>query len=127
MKNVRKKIIRSYLFGGFVLLAMLFGLSCGAANKFWRSYEQKPFDAQKWREGDALERGTMFVDLFKQRKINGKTREEVLSILGEPDKKSTAGDVEQWHYKVEFAGENPMQYFPVTFDKNGKAAAGGAS
>jgi outer membrane protein assembly factor BamE (lipoprotein component of BamABCDE complex) len=107
-----------------LLLLSLLSLSCTLPRKFWRSYEQQPFDAQKWRDGDALERGTMFVDLFRDRKIHGKTRERVLELLGEPDKKSTANGREVWHYKVEFAGEEPIQYFPVSFDKNGQAAVG---
>lgn len=107
-----------------LLLFSLLSLSCTLPRKFWRSYEQKPFDTQKWRAGDALERGTMFVDLYTERIIHGKTRERVLALLGEPDKKSTAGGREVWHYKVEFVGEEPIQYFPVTFDKNGQAAVG---
>jgi outer membrane protein assembly factor BamE (lipoprotein component of BamABCDE complex) len=106
------------------LLIILLGSSGCGFNKFWRSYEQKPFDSQKWRDGDAQERGTMFIDLFKKRMVNGKTKDEVLALLGEPDKKSTADGSDIWHYKVEFAGENPTQYFPVTFDKNGKAMVG---
>jgi outer membrane protein assembly factor BamE (lipoprotein component of BamABCDE complex) len=106
-----------------LLLLSLLSLSCTMPNKFWRSYEPQQFDAQKWKSGDALERGTMFVDLFKKRRINGKTKDEVLELLGEPDKKSTAAG-EIWYYKIELAGENPLQYFPVTFDKNGRTAAG---
>lgn len=107
-----------------LLLLLLVSLGCTLSNKFWRSYEPQPFDSQKWRNGDALERGTMFVDLFSKRKIHGKNKEEVLALLGEPDKKSNAGGLEIWHYQVEFAGENPAQYFPVSFDKNGKANIG---
>jgi outer membrane protein assembly factor BamE (lipoprotein component of BamABCDE complex) len=107
-----------------LLLLSLLSLSCTLPHKFWRSYEHQPFDAQKWRSGDALDRGTMFIDLYKTRKIQGKSREQVAALLGEPDKKSTAGEREVWHYKVELAGEQPIQYFPVTFDKNGQAAVG---
>ncbi|HEY0426746.1 MAG TPA: hypothetical protein VGC76_02965 [Pyrinomonadaceae bacterium] len=116
---MRKQILQITI---CLALVLMVNLGCAMSNKFWRSYEPRPFDSQKWREGDALERGTMFIDLFKKRKINGKTKEEVMTLLGEPDKKSTAGGFELWHYKVEFAGESPVQYFPVTFDKNGKAA-----
>jgi hypothetical protein len=110
-----------------LFLILLVNISCTLPNKFWRSYEPQRFDSQKWRDGDTLTRGTMFIDLFTKRKINGKTREEVLALLGEPDKKSTSSDYEIWHYRVEFAGENPTQYFPVTFDKNGRAGIGTAS
>lgn len=110
----------------FLLLLLSVSLSCTMPRKFWRSYEQQPFDAQKWRSSDALERGTMFVDLYSKRRIHGKPKEEVLALLGEPDKRSTGGGSEIWHYKVEFAGEDPVQYFPVTFDKNGRAGIGTA-
>jgi outer membrane protein assembly factor BamE (lipoprotein component of BamABCDE complex) len=109
-----------------LLLLMSVSLSCTLPRKFWRSYEPQPFDAQKWQNADAQERGTMFVDLYKKRLVHGKSKEEVLAVLGEPDKKSTGGGSEIWHYKVEFAGEEPVQYFPVTFDKNGRAGIGTA-
>jgi hypothetical protein len=63
------------------------GLGC-MMKKPWRSYEQQPFDSQKWRDGDAIERGTMFGDLYKNRILNGKTKEGVVALLGEPDKKN---------------------------------------
>ena len=116
----RKRIPQCALL--FMLLISLGG--CGGFNRIGRSYEPIPFNSQKWRDGDAQIRGTMFIDLFKKRIINGKTKDEILALLGEPDKKSTVDGSELWHYKVEFAGENPVQSFSVTFDKNGKAAMG---
>lgn len=107
-----------------LLVLLLIGLNCTMPNKFWRSYKQQPFDSQKWRNGDALERGTMLVDLFSKRKIQGKTKEQVLELLGEPDKKSNTSGLDVWHYKIEVSGEEPIQYIPVTFDSNGKAAIG---
>jgi hypothetical protein len=109
-----------------LLLLLSVSLSCTLPRKFWRSYEPQPFDVQKWQSADAQERGTMFVDLYKKRLVHGKSKEEVLVLLGEPDKKSTGAGSEIWHYKVEFAGEMPVQYFPVTFDKNGRAGIGTA-
>ena len=109
-----------------LLLLLSVSLSCTLPRKFWRSYEPQPFDAQKWRSSDALERGTMFVDLYKKRLVHGKSKEEVLALLGEPDKKSNGNGSEIWHYKVEFAGETPVQYFPVAYDKNGRAGIGTA-
>lgn len=66
----------------------------------------------------------MIADLYTKRKLQGKTREQILELLGEPDKKSKPAGFEVWHYKMEFSGEEPIQYFPVTFDSNGKAAIG---
>ncbi len=118
--DIRKKsIVRASL---FLLLILLGG--CAGFNRIGRSYEQVPFNSQKWRDGDAQIRGTMFLDLFKKRIVNGKTKDEILTLLGEPDKKSTVNDSEIWQYRIEFAGENPAQSFSVTFDKNGKASMG---
>jgi hypothetical protein len=122
--NSRMKAVAQ--FSVCLLLLLTVSLSCSLPRKFWRSYEPQPFDAQKWQSGDAQERGTMFVDLYKKRVVHSKPKEEVLALLGEPDKKSTGGGSEIWHYKVEFAGEEPVQYFPVTFDKNGRAGIGTA-
>lgn len=118
--DIRKKISARV---SILLLLVLIG-GCAGFNRIGRSYEPIPFNSQKWRDGDAQVRGTMFLDLFKKRIVNGKTKDEVLTMLGEPDKKSTVNDSEIWQYRVEFAGENPAQSFSVTFDKNGKAAMG---
>lgn len=111
------------------LLLMLFvSLSCGF-RKPWRSYEQQPFDSQKWRSGDAVTRGTMIVDLHRNRKLGGQSRENVLELLGEPDKKrpgSSSASSEVWLYQIETVGEKPKQYFPVSFDKNGRGSSGEA-
>ena len=118
--NTRKKIIAH---ASVLLLLVLIG-GCAGFNRLGRSYNPIPFDSQKWRDGDAQVRGTMFLDLFKKRIVNGKTKDEVRALLGEPDKKSTVNNSEIWQYRVEFAGENPAQSFSVTFDKNGQAAMG---
>ena len=111
-----------------LLLLMLFVcLSCGF-RKPWRSYEQQPFDSQKWRAGDGITRGTMIVDLYRGRTLNGRSRDDVAALLGEPDKKrkgSMSGS-EVWLYQIETVGEKPRQYFPVTFNPNGAASAGEA-
>jgi hypothetical protein len=105
------------------LLLTLTSLSCGF-KKPWRSYEQQPFDSQKWREGDAITRGTMLVDLYRSRKLDGMPREEVVKLLGEPDKKRASNEAEVWLYQIEVVGEKPRRYFPVSFDKGRGASAG---
>jgi hypothetical protein len=109
-----------------LLLVLSVSLSCGF-RKPWRSYDQQPFDSQKWKEGDAITRGTMVVDLHKKRTLSGSTKEQVQGLLGEPDKKragSSAASTEVWLYQIETVGEKPRQYFPVSFDKTGRAAGG---
>lgn len=118
--DIRKKIIMR---ASLLLLLISLG-GCAGFNRLGRSYEPVPFNSQKWRDGDAQVRGTMFLDLFKKRIVNGKTKDEILALLGEPDKKTSVDGSEIWQYKIEFAGENPAQTFSVTFDKNGKATMG---
>ena len=101
-------------------LVFCFGLGCGFNNPF-RDYSSKPFNSQEWLAGDSIERGRMMRDLSKSHILNGKSKEEVLKLLGEPDKKSEDGNKEIWQYQVKFAGENPSNYFPVSF-KDNKAA-----
>jgi hypothetical protein len=113
---------------GVCLLLALVCLSCGF-KKPWRSYEQQPFDSEKWKAGDALTRGTMIFDLHKKRTLSAQSRENIVALLGEPDKKRAGYSnmsSEVWLYQIETVGEKPRQYFPVSFDKQGRAASGEA-
>lgn len=110
-----------------LLLLLVVCLNCGF-RKPWRSYEQQPFDSQKWRAGDGITRGTMIIDLHKNRTLSGQSRENIVASLGEPDKKrqGSASGSEVWLYQIETVGEKPRQYYPVSFDKNGRASSGEA-
>ena len=65
----------------------------------------------------------MIVDLHTKHTLNGKSRDGILELLGEPDKKRT-GETEIWLYQIEVGGEKPIRYFPVSFDRNGRASSG---
>jgi hypothetical protein len=109
-----------------LLLLVLVCMSCGF-RKPWRKYGQQPFNSAEWKSGDGITRGTMIFDLHKNRTLGGKSHEDILGLLGEPDKKRAgAGGVstEVWLYQIETAGEKPKQYFPVSFDKQGRASSG---
>lgn len=56
----------------FLLLVVAWTASCSTfiTRKPWRTYDEMPFDAQKWREGDEIERGRMLRDM--RNKITGK-------------------------------------------------------
>lgn len=45
-------------------------------------YSPRPFDAKRWREGDARERNRMVGDLNHSQVLIGKTRDEVVTLLG---------------------------------------------
>lgn len=106
-----------------LLLMLLVSVSCGLRNPA-RSYEQQPFDSQKWRDGDAITRGTMITDLHRKRTLSGQSKEGVVALLGEPDKKRSSSGGEAWLYQIEVAGEKPRRFFPVSFDRNGRASSG---
>lgn len=98
-------------------------VACGF-RKPWRNYDKQPFDSQKWKTGDAQTRGTMYFDLFIKRTLTGKTEDDVLELLGEPDTKKTIEGLNVWLYRIEIVGEWNRPAFPVSFDKRGRAFAG---
>ena len=107
-----------------VVFIALFGLGCGLVKNPFRDYSQKPFNSAEWLKGDAIERGRMYLDVFKSRSLDGKSPDEVRKLLGEPDKKQTVEEREVWLYYVEHQYNTPMKYFPVSFDAKRGAFAG---
>jgi hypothetical protein len=108
-----------------LLLILLGSVSCGL-KKSGRSFEQQTFDSQKWRDGDDITRGTMIFDLHRKRTLSGQLKEGVVALLGEPNKKRSNNRSEVWLYQIETVGEKPLQFFPVSFDRNGRASSGEA-
>ncbi len=108
-----------------LLLMLVMNVSCGLKNT-GRSYEQQPFESQKWRDGDDISRGTMIIDLHRKRMLSGQSKEGVVALLGEPDKKRSGNGLEVWLYQIEVKGEKPTQFFAVSFDRNGRASSGEA-
>gem|GEM_PF-3860371 len=56
-------------------------MGCMGTKKPWRDYSKKKFDVKEWRDGDALERGRMYLDMHKNRIVEGKSRDDVLKVL----------------------------------------------
>jgi len=121
----RKSDRLSATVSSLLALFLLFSVSvaCGL-KKPWRDYKAKPFDSEKWRNGDRIDRGTMYADLFMKRTLNGKTQDEVLQLLGKPDKKATVEGREVWLYRLEVVGEWTSPCFPVSFEPGGRTFAG---
>lgn len=107
-----------------LVMIALFGIGCGLVKNPFRDYSQKSFDSAEWLNGDGVERGRMYQDVFKSRKLDGKTPDDVRKLLGEPDKKQTVEGREVWLYYVEHQYNTPMKYFPVSFDAKRGAFAG---
>jgi hypothetical protein len=107
-----------------VLAFAFFNSVFGLVKNPFRDYSEKPFSAAEWRGGDAVERGRMYSDLFSNRALDGKSKDEIAEMLGEPEKKISVEGREVWLYRVEHAYQTPMKYFPVSFDTKRGAFAG---
>lgn len=106
----------------FIVASMT--LACTGLKRPWREYSPKPFSSQEWLAGDQIERGRMSLDLFKKRIPNGKSREEILEILGEADKKKTVEGKEVWFYKTDVGIMGALDNLPISFDDNKGAYIG---
>ena len=107
-----------------LLAIALFNSACGLIKNPYRDYAEKPFSSPEWLGGDAVERGRMYGDLFSSRALDGKTKDEIAKLLGEPEKKISVEGRDVWLYRVEHAYQTPMKYFPVSFDAKRGAFAG---
>ena len=112
------------LFLGLILILSV-NLGCLNVRRPWRDYSDKPFNSQEWLAGDAIERGRMYSDIYNSRTLEGKSREYVVILLGEPDKKATVEGREVWLYRIENRFHNRLNQFPVTFDSKKGAMAHG--
>lgn len=126
MKQMSKYSAKSIANLSFCLLIILsINLGCINFRKPWRDYSDKPFNSEEWLAGDEIERGRMYGDLFLSRKLDGKSREDVVKLLGEPNKKVTVEGREVWLYRIENRFSNDLRNFPVSFDRKQGTFAGG--
>lgn len=124
-KTPKKHSFKTIISLTFCLLAIsLSNSACGLVTSPFREYSEKPFSATEWRAGDAVERGRMYSDLFSNRALDGKSKDEIADLLGEPEKKISVEGREVWLYRVEHSYQTPMKYFPVSFDTKRGAFAG---
>jgi hypothetical protein len=57
----------------------------------------------------------MVNDIFESQALEGKSREDIVKLLGEPDKKATVERREVWLYRIENRFLNRLNQFPVIF------------
>lgn len=126
MKNQTSNYKLKFIIGfSFCLLLVFSNFGCsGLVKNPFREYSEKPFNSAEWLGGDEVERGRMYGDLFSSRAIDGKSKDDVIKLLGEPEKKITVEGRDVWLYHVEHQYKTPMKYFPVTFDNKKGAFAG---
>tara|TARA_R110002111_G_scaffold221743_2_gene283929 strand:- start:369 stop:686 length:318 start_codon:yes stop_codon:yes gene_type:complete len=90
-----------------LLLLFIFLLSCGNNNK------AEKFNKEKWISGTQIERGNMSTDLVESKILIGKTKSEILDLLGNP-KDSTNTN---FHYLVDFGYMTSFD-LKISFDKS---------
>jgi hypothetical protein len=113
-------------FVAIAITAAILSTACSGgflfSKKPWRDYSRLPFSEENWKAGDTLERGRMRHDMME--KLEGKPREEVLRLLGEPDEFTTKDGVEYIWYYTEHPGRRNLLKTPISFGKNNKAVFG---
>jgi hypothetical protein len=125
MNKTPKHSFKTIAAVAFCLLAIaVFNNACSLVKNPFRDYSEKPFIAAEWLGGDAVERGRMYSDLYGNRTVDGKSKDEIVVLLGEPEKKISVEGREVWLYRVEHQYQTPMKYFPVSFDTK-RGAFGG--
>ncbi len=109
--NSKKITIFLSLFSIILLTA-----NCGIIKNITRDYSSKEFNSADWKNGDAIERGRMLIDIYKKRGryINGKTEKELLEIFGEPTTKKFNHGKAVWLYNLELKGNPETQNLGIT-------------
>lgn len=122
-----------------VILSFCLFPACASINrglKESRPFQDRPFNAEAWRAGDAQTRGEMSQDLRWQRdersgsSLSRKSRAQIAQLLGEPDRKTRGrccgaggtSDEEVWLYDLEVKdgdSKTKSAHFQIYFDDRG--------
>ncbi len=89
-----------------------------------RKYTELPFSSAEWLGGDRWLRARMRNDVFDRRVPNGKTRQEITGMFGNPDGKKTIEGREVWFYNINTGETDDINMLAISFDTKGKAYAG---
>ncbi len=135
---MQKKLLKI----SFGILVLSLFVSCATVKNLLTQksgpFQERSFDSKLWREGDAQTRGEMSKDLRWKKNtadgylLDGKTQSEILTILGEPDRKTRGrccgaggtSDEEVWLYNIEIKDEDDsktrIKHFQIYFQTGGK-------
>lgn len=110
------KLLKKLLIGGVSLFFIIFFLLAylSVQDPF---FQKIPFDADIWREGNERVRGEMVDDLRNKGILIGKSRQEVIALLGASE---NSGDGLSYTVDIGYRfGFSPWNYqFLIIFDNN---------
>jgi len=106
---------------GVLLVVMIL---CGIAGAILLARDnhrpsQLDFDATRWRSSDAYERGRMASSLAHGRILKGRSRAEVIELLGFPDEEKPGGEMRYEFYLSGSASLNWKEWLRISFDASG--------
>ncbi len=76
----------------------LLPIGCMAGGPYTEALPQ-PFDAERWKSADTWgdTRCAMIVDLLYRKGLEGRTRAEVIGLLGQPEDERGDAELGHWH------------------------------
>lgn len=98
-------------------IVLLFNAACGIVRNPFRDSSNIPFNSEVWKKSDAFERGRMFDDMIRKNLIDGLNKDELVKLLGEPDKKRVEEGNDIYLYKIEVGHNTTIPYLGITIDK----------
>lgn len=86
-QDLKKKRIRHVVFTGCIVIIMIF------LYLYFKQFNTVKFDSHKWKnwkesESELYLRWDMTQYLMKNHTLNGKTKTQIINLLGEPERKS---------------------------------------
>ena len=82
-----------------------------------KDYNPKKFESVKWKNASPREKGLMASDLVESKILIGKSKTEILELIGKPKDSSNIN----FHYLIEFGYMAPF-HLDITFDKENNRA-----
>jgi hypothetical protein len=90
----------------FLILLCTIFISCKSQSKII------PFDSAKWKTSDAETKHQMANDLVKNETLTGKTKSEIIELLGKPNQETSSKDI-KFYYRLDdgyFLGSKTFEY-----------------
>lgn len=98
-------------------IVLIFNAACEIVKNPFRESSNIPFNSEVWKKKDAFERGRMFDDIIRKNLIGEQNKDELVKLLGEPDKKRVEEGNDIYLYKIEVGHNTTMPYLGITIDK----------